>query len=316
MSGVTFNRKRVKLKKLLGIRARLAMLAVLLVAPLMFERVRSLEDTRAKQIATASEEYAEYHPSQRRDPARGDLLRRDDAEIRRLYPRGQRHRAQLRNPARQPARQPALDPQHHAREQGRRGAVFHAEHSGRHEHRRSRLFQEGAGNPRFRLQRLPVRQDQQPADHDGGLSGLRDQSGGRIGCSRRHQSRLAVEDHGQLQRKAGHFSAADRQHRRRAGGAARPGQHDRPAARQRAAAVGHHLQGAQCQLRYGLDFLYRDRRRQARRQFRPHSRDAIPPRRQRRRGQGDGRDQSRHSHRLSSIGVRLPVRAARRADRR
>jgi len=58
MSGVTFNRKRVKLKKLLGIRARLAMLAVLLVAPLMFERVRSLEDTRARQIATASEEYA------------------------------------------------------------------------------------------------------------------------------------------------------------------------------------------------------------------------------------------------------------------
>jgi diguanylate cyclase (GGDEF)-like protein len=58
MSGVTFNRKRVKLKKLLGIRARLAMLAVLLVAPLMFERVRSLEDTRARQIATASQEYA------------------------------------------------------------------------------------------------------------------------------------------------------------------------------------------------------------------------------------------------------------------
>ena len=58
MSGVTFNRNRVKLKKLLGIRARLAMLAVMLVAPLMLERVRSLEDTRAKQIAMASEEYA------------------------------------------------------------------------------------------------------------------------------------------------------------------------------------------------------------------------------------------------------------------
>ena len=58
MSGVTFNRNRVKLKKLLGIRARLAMLAVMLVAPLMLERVRSLEDTRAKQIAIASEEYA------------------------------------------------------------------------------------------------------------------------------------------------------------------------------------------------------------------------------------------------------------------
>ncbi|MCA6118387.1 diguanylate cyclase [Bradyrhizobium sp. WSM 1738] len=58
MSGVTFSRNRVKLKKLLGIRARLAMLAVLLVAPLMLDRVRSLEDARAKQIATASEEYA------------------------------------------------------------------------------------------------------------------------------------------------------------------------------------------------------------------------------------------------------------------
>ena len=38
MSGVTFNRNRIKLKKLLGIRARLAMLAVMLVAPLMLER--------------------------------------------------------------------------------------------------------------------------------------------------------------------------------------------------------------------------------------------------------------------------------------
>lgn len=58
MAGVTFNRNRVKLKKLLGIRARLALLAVLLVAPLMFERIRSLEDIRARQIATAAQEYA------------------------------------------------------------------------------------------------------------------------------------------------------------------------------------------------------------------------------------------------------------------
>jgi diguanylate cyclase (GGDEF)-like protein len=58
MSSVTFNRNRIKLKKLLGIRARLAVLAVLLVAPLMFDRIRSLEDTRARQIAAASEEYA------------------------------------------------------------------------------------------------------------------------------------------------------------------------------------------------------------------------------------------------------------------
>lgn len=58
MSGVSFNRNRVKLKKLLGIRARLALLAVILVAPLMLERARSLEDTRARQIAQASEEFS------------------------------------------------------------------------------------------------------------------------------------------------------------------------------------------------------------------------------------------------------------------
>lgn len=57
MSGVSFNRKRVKLKKLLGIRARLALLALILVAPLMLERARSLEDARAKQIALASTEF-------------------------------------------------------------------------------------------------------------------------------------------------------------------------------------------------------------------------------------------------------------------
>ncbi len=58
MSRVSFNRKRVKLKKVLGIRARLALLALILVTPLMLERVRSLEDTRAKQIALASAEFA------------------------------------------------------------------------------------------------------------------------------------------------------------------------------------------------------------------------------------------------------------------
>jgi diguanylate cyclase (GGDEF)-like protein len=58
MSRVSFNRKRVKLKQLLGIRARLALLALILVAPLMLERARSLEDTRAKQIALASAEFS------------------------------------------------------------------------------------------------------------------------------------------------------------------------------------------------------------------------------------------------------------------
>jgi diguanylate cyclase (GGDEF)-like protein len=48
----------VKLKQLLGIRARLALLALILVAPLMLERARSLEDTRSRQIALASAEFA------------------------------------------------------------------------------------------------------------------------------------------------------------------------------------------------------------------------------------------------------------------
>ena len=58
MSFFTFNRNRVKLKKLLGIRARLALLALILVAPLMLDRTRSLEDARARQIAQASEEFS------------------------------------------------------------------------------------------------------------------------------------------------------------------------------------------------------------------------------------------------------------------
>jgi diguanylate cyclase (GGDEF)-like protein len=57
MSHISFNRKKAKLKRLLGIRARLALLAVILVAPLMLERARSLEDARAKQVAQASAEF-------------------------------------------------------------------------------------------------------------------------------------------------------------------------------------------------------------------------------------------------------------------
>src|SRR5947209_13879423 len=57
MSSVSFNRKKAKLKQLLGIRARLALLALFLVTPLMLERARSLEDTRSKQVALASAEF-------------------------------------------------------------------------------------------------------------------------------------------------------------------------------------------------------------------------------------------------------------------
>lgn len=58
MSSISLNRKRVKLKQLLGIRARLALLAVILVAPLMFDRARSLEDNRARLLAQASQDFA------------------------------------------------------------------------------------------------------------------------------------------------------------------------------------------------------------------------------------------------------------------
>ncbi len=58
MSSVSLNRKRVKLKQLIGIRARLALLAVILVAPLMLERARSLEDNRARLLAQASQDFA------------------------------------------------------------------------------------------------------------------------------------------------------------------------------------------------------------------------------------------------------------------
>jgi len=57
MSRITFGRNRVKLKKVLGIRLRLALLALLLVAPLMLERARSLEEARGKQLVQVTQEF-------------------------------------------------------------------------------------------------------------------------------------------------------------------------------------------------------------------------------------------------------------------
>jgi diguanylate cyclase (GGDEF)-like protein len=59
MSRISVNRKKVKLKGLLGIRARLVLLALILVGPLMLDRVRSLETMRAKQVAQASSEFSQ-----------------------------------------------------------------------------------------------------------------------------------------------------------------------------------------------------------------------------------------------------------------
>jgi diguanylate cyclase (GGDEF)-like protein len=58
MSRVSFNRKRAKLKQVFGIRARLALLALILVAPLMLDRARSLENARSQEIAQASQDFA------------------------------------------------------------------------------------------------------------------------------------------------------------------------------------------------------------------------------------------------------------------
>jgi diguanylate cyclase (GGDEF)-like protein len=59
MSRISVNRKKVKLKGFLGIRARLVLLALILVGPLMLDRVRSLETTRAKQVALTSGEFSQ-----------------------------------------------------------------------------------------------------------------------------------------------------------------------------------------------------------------------------------------------------------------
>ena len=58
MSSLGIKRKRSGLGKFLGIRARLALLGLILVAPLMLERVRSLEETRNRQIALAYSEFS------------------------------------------------------------------------------------------------------------------------------------------------------------------------------------------------------------------------------------------------------------------
>src|SRR3954452_6421906 len=59
MSRISVNRKKVKLKALLGIRARLVLLALILVGPLMLDRVRSLEASRAKQVAATMSEFSQ-----------------------------------------------------------------------------------------------------------------------------------------------------------------------------------------------------------------------------------------------------------------
>ena len=59
MSIASFGRNTSKLKALFGIRARLVLLALILVVPLMLDRVRLLEDSRSRQMIQAANELSE-----------------------------------------------------------------------------------------------------------------------------------------------------------------------------------------------------------------------------------------------------------------
>ena len=51
MSRIRINRKKAQLNALLGIRARLVLFALILVGPLMVERIRSLHQIRTSRVA-------------------------------------------------------------------------------------------------------------------------------------------------------------------------------------------------------------------------------------------------------------------------
>jgi len=59
MPNTSFVRGTSKIKTLVGIRARLILLALILVVPMMFDRVRLLEESRQQQIKIASNELTE-----------------------------------------------------------------------------------------------------------------------------------------------------------------------------------------------------------------------------------------------------------------
>jgi len=66
-------------------------LVVILVAPLMLERARSLEDTRARQVVQASEEFSGL--ARRSAEAEREVISSvETAEVGRLYPRRRRRR--------------------------------------------------------------------------------------------------------------------------------------------------------------------------------------------------------------------------------
>ena len=57
MSRITLNRNKLRLKRVFGLRARLILMALILVSPLMIDRIRILDDNRDQQVARTSDEF-------------------------------------------------------------------------------------------------------------------------------------------------------------------------------------------------------------------------------------------------------------------
>jgi len=57
MSPAVFKRNFFRLQTIFGIRGRIVLLALILVVPLMLERARTLEETRARQTSQAMAEF-------------------------------------------------------------------------------------------------------------------------------------------------------------------------------------------------------------------------------------------------------------------
>ena len=209
MSRVSFNRKRAKLKRLLGIRARLALLALILVAPLMLERARSLEDARARQIAQASQEFSDLAQhsadAQREVISSVETVLKSAAYIRASAGGVSRSCDILR--ASLPVSLPWIRTLLIVGKEGRVQCSTNNIFVGLDLSDRAYL-KKARESARRCLQRFSVRQAYQPAGHDGGLSGIRHQRRGGFRHSRRRQSRLDVEDHEQPRRPSRHLGRA------------------------------------------------------------------------------------------------------------
>ncbi len=250
MSRISFNRKRAKLKQVLGIRARLALLAVILVAPLMLERARSLEDARAKQIVQASEEFQRLAnhsaETQREVISSVETVLKSAAYIRASAGGVSRAcdilRASL--PSNLPWIRNVLLVGGDGRVQCSTNNTFVGlDLSDRAYIKKARATREMVFSDFTFVEAIKT------AVMLAGLSGLRHQP--RFGCGRRrqHQPRLDVQADGQSRRQARHIRSPGRQQRHRAGGSAGPRRHHRKIARQRALDGGDRGQGARIRTR-------------------------------------------------------------------